>query len=74
MNRGKCSYVIDICENRVAPVNYLFSLGTSNSLRKVALTSIKRLLKLKKANLFLNGVKLTIFARYFQFTHKSGFI
>ena len=36
-------------------------LGTSNSLRKVVLTSITRLLALKKANFLENGIKMPRF-------------
>ena len=53
---------------------FLREFEVANSLIKVFLSSIKRLLTLKRKNLFVNGVKFMIFASYFQFTHKSGFI
>ena len=47
-------------------------LHTSNSLRKVVLTFITRLATLKKSIVLRNGVDMTIFAWYFEFTHNSG--
>ena len=50
-----------------------FLLGTSNSVKKVVSTTIKRLLTLKKTNFFPNGIEMMIFCWYLESTQKHIF-